>query len=329
MLVMNHPVFRRFWYPVIPIEHLKAGPQRFELLGQALALFLDEQGAPAALEDRCCHRSARLSLGKINAGYVACPYHGWQYRRDGQCVLMPQFPERVPGPSIRVNAFRCQERYGYAWVALDEPLYDIPRIPEAESGAFAVVHEFYETWNVAGLRVMENELDMAHPGFVHLGTFGTPDHLLARDTLVKEFDGGMTYTSRIGVSIAHHAQETANERAFDCTWYAPFTMRIRINYTDGGPPHLIVNCQVPIANDRTQFVQFCLIEQNRGIDADKVVAFDRAVTLEDKDVLETTDPDVPLDPRAERHMASDEPGIVMRRVLKRIIEQEERATAAE
>ena len=52
MLVMNHPVFRRFWYPVIPIEHLKAGPQRFELLGQALALFLDDQGAPAALEDR-------------------------------------------------------------------------------------------------------------------------------------------------------------------------------------------------------------------------------------------------------------------------------------
>ena len=59
------------------------------------------------------------------------------------------------------------------------------------------------------------------------------------------------------------------------------------------------------------------------------MAFDRAVTLEDKNVLETTDPDVPLDSRAERHMASDEPGIVMRRVLKRIIEQEERATAAE
>jgi phenylpropionate dioxygenase-like ring-hydroxylating dioxygenase large terminal subunit len=329
MLVMNHRVFRRFWYPVIPMEHLKTGPQRFELLGQALALFLDEQGVPAAVEDRCCHRSARLSLGKVSAGLIACPYHGWQYRRDGQCVLMPQFPERVPGPSIRVKAFLCQERYGYAWVALEEPLYDIPRIPEAEDRAFAIVHEFYETWNVAGLRVMENELDMAHPGFVHLGTFGSPEHLLPRDTVVQETDGGLTYQCRIGVTTAHHAQQTANERVFDYAWYAPFTVRIRINYADGGPPHLIVNSQVPIANDRTQFVQFCLIEKGRNIDADKVVAFDRTVTLEDKHVLESTDPDVPIDPRGERHMASDEPGIVMRRVLKRIIERDERGAAAE
>lgn len=329
MLIMNHRVFRRFWYPVIPMEHLKTGPQRFELLGQALALFIDEQGVPAAVEDRCCHRSARLSLGKVSAGLIACPYHGWQYRRDGQCVLTPQFPERVPGPSIRVKAFRCQERYGYAWVALEEPLYDIPRIPEAEDRAFAIVHEFYETWNVAGLRVMENELDMAHPGFVHLGTFGSPEHLLPRDTVVQETDGGLTYQCRIGVTTAHHAQQTANERVFDYTWYAPFTVRIRINYADGGPPHLIVNSQVPITNDRTQFVQFCLIEKGRNIDADKVVAFDRAVTLEDKLILESTDPDVPIDPRGERHMASDEPGIVMRRVLKRIIEREEHGAAAE
>ncbi len=326
---MDHRVFRRFWYPVIPVGRLEEGPQRFELLGQPLAVFLDARGAPAALEDKCCHRSARLSLGKVCDGRIACPYHGWQYGRDGQCLLMPQFPERAPGPLSRVRAFRCQERYGYAWVALEEPLYDIPRIPEAESGAFDIVHEFYEEWRVAGLRVMENELDMAHPSFVHLGTFGTPDHLMPRDIVVTEFDGGFTYRSRIGVAVAHHAQDAANERVLDCTWYAPFAVRIRINYADGGPPHLVVNFQVPVANDRTQLVQFCLIEKGKGIDVAKVVAFDRAVTLEDKRILEATDPDVPLDPRAERHMPSDEPGIVMRRILKRIIEREEQGAAAQ
>ena len=329
MLVMDHPVFRRFWYPVIPVEHLKDGPRRFELLGRPLALFLDARGAPAALEDRCCHRSARLSIGKVVDGLIACPYHGWQYQRDGQCMLMPQFPGRTPGESDRVQSFRCQERYGYAWVALEEPLCDIPRFPEAETGTFTVVHEFYEPWDVAGLRVMENELDMAHPGFVHLGTFGSPDHLLPVDIVIKETDFGLHYSSRIGVSTAHHAHETANERLFDCTWFAPFGLRLRINYADGGPPHVIGNFQVPIANGRTQFVQFCMIEQNRGIDPDKVVAFDRAVTLEDKRVLESTDPDVPLDPRLERHMASDQPGVVMRRILKWIIEREERGIAAE
>ena len=157
MLVMNQPVFRRFWYPVIPLEHLKDGPQRFELLGESLALFMDAQGVPAALEDRCCHRSARLSLGKVCAGRIACPYHGWQYERDGQCVLIPQFPERGPSVHNIVRSFRCRERYGYAWVALEEPLYDIPLFPEAETGNFTVVRESTSLWHVAGLRVMENE----------------------------------------------------------------------------------------------------------------------------------------------------------------------------
>jgi phenylpropionate dioxygenase-like ring-hydroxylating dioxygenase large terminal subunit len=328
MLVMDHPVFRRFWYPVMPMERLATGPQRFELLGQGLALFRDEAGVPAALEDRCCHRSAQLSGGTVCAGRIACPYHGWQYTRDGQCVLKPQFPDREPTASCKVRAFRCEERYGYAWVALEEPLYELPRIPEAESDTFDVVHEFYETWRVAGLRAMENELDMAHPAFVHLGTFGSPDYLLPDDTKINEFDGGFHSVIRIGVGKAHHAQQTANERIIDATYYAPFGLRVRINYADGGPPHLLVVFQVPIANDRSQMVQFLLIERGRGIDLDKVIAFDRAVTLEDKHVLEMTDPDVPIDPRGEQHMSSDQPGMIMRSILRRIINRSEDASAA-
>ena len=86
---------------------------------------------------------------------------------------------------------------------------------------------------------------MAHPGFVHLGTFGSSEHLMPRDPVIKEFENGFHYSSRIGVDIAHHNQQAANERLLDCTWYAPFGLRLRINYVDGGPPHLIGNFQVP------------------------------------------------------------------------------------
>src|SRR5262245_30722469 len=86
MKVFDHAVFRRFWYPVMPLEQLADGPKRFELLGQGLALFMDGEGKPAALEDRCCHRSARLSLGSLCEGALACAYHGWRYDRTGQCV---------------------------------------------------------------------------------------------------------------------------------------------------------------------------------------------------------------------------------------------------
>jgi Vanillate O-demethylase oxygenase C-terminal domain len=86
---------------------------------------------------------------------------------------------------------------------------------------------------------------------------------------------------------------------------------------------VVVNIQVPLADNRSQMVQFCLIEdRGQGVDIAKIVAFDRAVTLEDKRILESTDPEVPLDMRSEQHMPSDQPGIAMRRVLKRLIDLE-------
>jgi hypothetical protein len=53
--------------------------------------------------------------------------------------------------------------------------------------------------------------------------------------------------------------------------------------------------------------------------AEKVIAFDRAVTLEDKAILEGTTWDVPLDIGAELHMPADKPGIEMRRRLSALL----------
>jgi len=50
-----------------------------------------------------------------------------------------------------------------------------------------------------------------------------------------------------------------------------------------------------------------------------IIAFDRQVTLEDQWVLESTDYDVPLDIKAEQHMFTDKPGIVMRRKLAALL----------
>ncbi len=55
MLVTQQPIFRRFWYPVMPRQRLAEGPQPFELLREPLVIWLDQQGQPAAVRDRCCH----------------------------------------------------------------------------------------------------------------------------------------------------------------------------------------------------------------------------------------------------------------------------------
>lgn len=119
MLVTQQPILKCFWYPVIPLSELTATPQSFQLLGEPLALWLDHAGKPAAVRDRCCHRSAKLSQGTVINGAIRCPYHGWSFDAEGTCVNVPQLTNGTIPLTYRVDAYRCQEGYGYVWVCLD------------------------------------------------------------------------------------------------------------------------------------------------------------------------------------------------------------------
>lgn len=74
-------------------------------------------------------------------------------------------------------------------------------------------------------------------------------------------------------------------------------------------------------DDKTsQLVQFCLRNDTEAeAKAADVIAFDRQVTQEDREILESTDYCVPLDLSQEQHMHSDKPGIVMRRKLAALL----------
>ena len=326
MLVTKEEVFKRFWYPVMPMSQMSESPQGFELLGQKIVLWLDDSGKAAVASDRCCHRSAQLSKGKVEDGNIVCPYHGWQYDGSGVCVRVPQLEDSSQIPkTYQINTYVSQERYGYIWVCLGEPLNKIPDIAEADDPNFRLIPEFYETWYCAGLRVMENEFDLAHPTFVHTTTFGSEDHPIPDAIEVNETDYGITGTATLGVVNPQQQQknlkmdEGITTRSLDLDWYLPFTCKLRINYPNG-LVHIIVNTATPINDRSSQIVQFCLRNDTEAdAKAEDVVKFDRAVTLEDKAVLETTDYDVPLDLKHEQHMMTDKPGILMRKKLKALL----------
>src|SRR6201996_198890 len=126
MLVTKQPVLRRFWYPIMPVAHLAEGPKPFTLLGENIVLWQRADGSIACLKDRCRHRTAKLSAGFLENGNIVCGYHGWAYAPDGTCARIPQSAEdeRMAG-KVRVAAYRAAAKYGYVWVALDEPLTDI------------------------------------------------------------------------------------------------------------------------------------------------------------------------------------------------------------
>ena len=68
-------------------EALAQAPYR--VLDEWLVVFRDEQGRAVAMQDRCIHRNAQLSLGTVKNGCLTCPYHGWVYDGEGHVVAIP------------------------------------------------------------------------------------------------------------------------------------------------------------------------------------------------------------------------------------------------
>lgn len=337
MLLMQEPVFRRFWYPTLRLSDLESGPKPFTLLGQELVLWLKADGAPAALEDRCPHRRARLSVdSRVVEGQLRCGYHGWRFDGTGTCTLIPQMPEHVPGRKSAVPGFQAKSAYGFVWVCLSEaPLLDIPVIRHAGDPAFRQVFEYEEDWSANMLRICENALDLGHVSFVHRVTFGDDEKPVAPRIDLHPIENGVNFTCLL--PVANRAEQQRNlgipepetVRTVDIRWLLPCTFILHFTYPNG-LVHEICGFATPVDDGHVRRIQFAYRSDTEA-DAPgaNVAAFDRAVGQEDRRILESCDPDFPLDPGEEAHMTLDRPGILMRRVLSELIERHGERAAAE
>ncbi|MDB5804131.1 MAG: iron-sulfur cluster-binding protein Rieske family [Betaproteobacteria bacterium] len=327
MLVMQHPVFRRFWYPTIALSSLRDGPLPFTLLGQKLVLWLDAAGAPVAFHDKCPHRGVALSVdSKVVDGALRCGYHGWRFGPTGQVVEIPQQPgQSTAGHRRCATKVNVQARYGYAWVCLDEPLAGIPNLDHAADPAFRQVFEFDEPWNVNMFRIIENALDIAHVSYVHGGTFGTETKPVY--TRLEMIDEPETLGFRCNFGVVNPPDQQKNlgiaagetvRRQRILTWM-PGTFNIHITYPNG-LIHSICGFATPISDSQVQRIQFVFRNDSEAdAPAENVAAFDRRVQAEDKRLLETMEADFPLSPHAEAQMAMDRAGLMLRQRLVKLI----------
>lgn len=332
MFITQQPLFKKFWYPVIPIHNIKEGPASFVLLGTKLVLWLNELGEPCSAVDCCAHRSAQLSKGWVCEGHITCPYHGWSYNKEGKCVDFNQGCGIIPA-SYKIETFKAKEKYGYVWVCLDEPIIDIPAYPEALMENYRLVECFYETWNTTSLRVVENELDMAHFAVVHRNTFGNPAKPLPLSLEIKELDDyRLNVHSELSVCVPEQQQKNTHEylsdnqrtstRLMDVTWTMPFNIKLSIRYPNG-LHHVIINNPTPIDDNHIQVVQFCFRSDSEAeVSREDLIKFERKILDEDRLVLETTDYNYPLfHEYAEVHMPTDKAGILVRKKIKKMIDR--------
>lgn len=152
----------RFFHPVLKASDLGRRPAKVEVNGRSFVFFRDNNGQAAALLDRCPHRFAPLSSGRVREdGRLACPYHGWHFDKDGH----GQSPTQPSLLRCDVEAFQVAERYGYLWLA--NPGVSEENIPSYHWEGYSFAGSFTNLFRAPLYVSLDNFSEDEHTPFVH------------------------------------------------------------------------------------------------------------------------------------------------------------------
>ncbi len=158
------------WYPIAASSGVvRRKPVGVKRLGQAMVLWRTHDGRVVCLPDRCSHRAAALSPGKIRDGCLECRYHGLRFDASGRCVLIPANGVGAPVPDgFNLHALNVREEHGVIWYwhGEGEPSHEVPWIPGASEPGFGAAEYWYDA-AAPYLRIVENVLDFHHFPILH------------------------------------------------------------------------------------------------------------------------------------------------------------------
>jgi phenylpropionate dioxygenase-like ring-hydroxylating dioxygenase large terminal subunit len=309
-----------WWLPVAAATDVPAGHcEQARHFDQALVLWRGVRG-PVAFDDRCPHRGASLSLGRVAGEALECPYHGWRFAPDGRCVAIPALPGFQPPVGHGARPWRLLERHGLLWAAgaaapEAEPhapplLGDLPR-KQVLCGPFDVA--------TSAPRVVENFLDTAHFGFVHEGWLGARDHLEVPDYQVQADALG-----RPGVPHYRAWQPQASSASTGGAWVdyryqvlSPLSALLQKQAGGQGTDEAYVLWTCPTGRESCR-AWFTIATSDLGADDEVLRAFQTQIFAQDKPVVESQRPrELPLS-GGEVHGAADRFSAAYRRWLRDI-----------
>ncbi|MBB5684891.1 aromatic ring-hydroxylating dioxygenase subunit alpha [Sphingobium boeckii] len=173
---------RNSWYCAGWSTDVTDNPVGIKILSEEIVLFRTSDGTLAALNGRCPHRFAALSLGCIKGDLIECGYHGLQFDKHGVCRLNPHGQGKVP-PRAHTRSYPAVERDGALWVWMGDPaladpadIMDLYFVGQRE-GWTGVTG--YLKINADYQLVIDNLLDLTHATYLHPNTVGVdPEHSL-------------------------------------------------------------------------------------------------------------------------------------------------------
>ncbi len=300
-------MFINFWYPVSISTDLTDKPIKIRALGQNLAIFRDSKGEAHCVSDICTHRAASLSMGKIKDDCLECPYHGWKFNGQGECVAIPSMgvDAKIPARS-HIDAYPVVEKYGLIFAFLGDLPEDerppIMDIPEYGDETWAAVHLNYQ-WKTNFERSQEAALDPAHAEYVHTGMqfAGDKNDYIIPELNVEETEWGASTKAGLYTIGSEdwategemkNVKQGAGQSNFHAGYFGPSTAFNRLNIT-GDSFFLINKFETPIDEFNTNV--FVVILRNFLHESDydeEIKKRSMFVAEEDRVICEKVDPAV-------------------------------------
>ena len=163
-----------------------------KLLGEQVVFYRRKSGGAVALRDRCAHRFAPLSLGRLEGDCLRCMYHGLLFAADGKCVEEPG--RKHPAHGTDVRSYPVIERWKQVWIWMGDPaLADPAAIPDchwqADPGwrSIPATMEYRCDYRL----IVDNLLDFSHLTFVHAKTLGGSATIAATKPRTEELANGV------------------------------------------------------------------------------------------------------------------------------------------
>jgi nitrite reductase/ring-hydroxylating ferredoxin subunit len=154
------------WFSVATTRELRAGrvlEKRY--FGREWVLWRDSTGAPVMQDAYCPHLGAHLGGGTVRGDRLRCPFHGFEYARDGVCAATSN--GRTP-PRVRLRTLPLRESAGLVlayWHAQGEEPSWLP--PPLDQPGWTPFKFLRRAFRGHPQEICENSSDLVHFGPTH------------------------------------------------------------------------------------------------------------------------------------------------------------------
>jgi len=333
-------VFQHYvWYVAALPEQVDRQLRRRVILNEPVLLYRTEAGGIVGIKDRCPHRFAPLSRGKLHGDVVECGYHGLRFDGTGRCVLNPH--HSANHPKNRVLSFPIKERYGFVWIWMGDPELantdDIPDLSYMEAPGIRNVYGYMKGDYRYDI-LIDNLLDLTHADYLHVGSFsgGAAGGRSETKTFEKGNDVFVVlnqWDAAPAPTIAHLGGKV--DQRFVIHWHPGQVITFEHKAAPAGQPLLdgrgfcFAHVATPETDGTTHYFMSIGRDANEDPETDKqaMIGMSAVIRTEDGPMLDAIDEEMGgKDLMAMRPviLPGDAGGLLVRSVMQRLIRAESR-----